>query len=81
MYQATNARAVSGLGAYYASKFEQPIPSGTAGLGANCGCSARPVSGFGAVEAGFPSPARLTLAFGLAAIVTWAFCKIDIEKI
>ena len=37
--------AVDGLGAYHAPKYETPI----AGLGASCGCSAKPVSGLGAL--------------------------------
>lgn len=76
MYQATQARQVSGLGAYYASKFEQPI----AGLGA-CPCSARPSPMSGAVEPSFPGPGKLVLAFGAAAFVTWAICQIDIARI
>lgn len=69
MYQ-----SVKGMGAYYASKFEQPI----SGMGA-CPCAAQSgVGSFIGDDSNYPGPGKFALAIAASALVVWATLKIKL---
>lgn len=80
--QRSTYRPTDGLGAYFAPKYETPI----SGLGSSggCGCGkpvsgVRGVRGVGAIigdDSSYPSPVKIGLALGLAAMVVCVALKV-----
>jgi hypothetical protein len=61
------------MGAYYANRFEQPI----SGLG-TCPCSQQGTGAIVGTDANYPSPGKIALACGAAAVVVMLALRIKV---